>query len=224
MTSTAPDAVGGAPPTLKNATARGDAAAEWCAKAEQSGARLARCRWLPYAESQGADATCPAAAIGKQLAAVSDRLEEVEDLADREDSALLRRDLAHLRALRTHLLGDVEWVTPTSIDGLMVVAFAIREAVESVMARAGDRVDFEGAEDERRFSRMMQRLIEGLSGLARHDPSDIGLGHFGADVCAVSPDRSTLVACAACQINPRRGVLPDAGRAQGASTVGTGGA
>jgi hypothetical protein len=213
MTSTAPDGFAGVAPVVTSPTAGGQAAAEWCARAEPFGGRLARCRVLPRAADPGAATSCPAAAIGKQLAAVSDRLEEVEALADREDGALVRRDLAHLRALRTHLIGDVEWVTPTSVDGLMVVAFAIRETVEGVMERAGAGVEFEGGEDELRFTRMMQRLIEGLGGLARRDPANIGLGHFAPDLCAVAPDRTTLAICADCELNPRQPVFAEAGGA-----------
>ena len=139
----------------------------------------------------GAAGACPAASIGRQMA-------EVDRLSDLADGGHDRRRFDQLEALREHLLGDLEWITPASLEGLMVTAMALRDANLDLAERVRAAEDSDSVTaDELRFNRTFERLIEGLSILAGRTPADVGVGFYWDKTCKVAPRRADATPIAA---------------------------
>lgn len=130
--------------------------------------------------------SCPAAQIGLQLAAASAQFDQLDGSSARGPDAL-----EQTQDLMSHLMADLSWVVPKSMEGLLVLSLAIYDAAEDTLHRAAGGM----SEAEcRRMVRLAERLIEGLSTVGAQTPSGIGLGHFwsGAAVSAPVRDRSNL--------------------------------
>lgn len=133
---------------------------------------------------------CPAATIGRQLAAARAAADEAEEdhlnrqAGDRGPSYLG----SQLEDLSLHLLDKLGWVTPSSLDGLTVLGVALHDAVDDVCA--AHQVDDE-TPDGRRLRRLFGRLFAALADLSGHTPADLGLGYWWSGVAGETPTLST---------------------------------
>ena len=126
--------------------------------------------------------TCPVRLLGARLALVAAELDCLEDEGRSGSASETHARNARIDTLtdaKRHLEAEVQWLTPRSIEGVMIVGMILENAGED-LHDFHDAPDLSHAEREpvRRFTRLHARLMEGINHLAGKTPEDIGLGHY----------------------------------------------